>query len=50
VCFISVFPWGTEEEHYHPRCEKREEIGSGGRGGNKGGRDSNYWQLRQRND
>jgi hypothetical protein len=26
VCFIATFPWGTEEDHFHPRCKTPEEV------------------------
>lgn len=36
VCFIAMFPFGTAEDHFHPRCKTRDEIGE------KMGND--YWE------
>ena len=29
VCFIAMFPSGSEEDHYNPQCRSPEEIGGG---------------------
>jgi hypothetical protein len=26
TCFVAVWPWGSKEDHYHPRCMKKAEI------------------------
>lgn len=26
VCFLAVWPWGSPEDHYHPRCLKNDDI------------------------
>ncbi|KAH8601197.1 hypothetical protein B0O99DRAFT_251013 [Bisporella sp. PMI_857] len=41
VCFIAMFPWGEEEDHYHPRCTTMEQL-EGQRGGWGDGK-KNYW-------
>ena len=28
VCFLAVWPWGSPEDHYHPRCLGRGEVSS----------------------
>jgi len=33
VCFISMFPFGSTEDHFHPRCKDREEVNNGSIGG-----------------
>ncbi|KUJ11900.1 uncharacterized protein LY89DRAFT_673711 [Mollisia scopiformis] len=42
VCFIAVFPYGTEEDHYLPQCRNSEQLFKRLRS-----RD-NYWMPRQR--
>jgi hypothetical protein len=41
VCFIAMFPYGTEEDHFHPRCKSADEI-NGARP-----RDHNYWMSKR---
>ncbi|TVY91560.1 Uncharacterized protein LAWI1_G003593 [Lachnellula willkommii] len=26
VCFLAIWPWGSPEDHYHPRCLKNDDI------------------------
>ena len=28
VCFLAVWPWGSPEDHYSPRCMQRDEVSS----------------------
>jgi hypothetical protein len=30
VCYVAVWPWGSPEDHYHPRCKKSSEDFGGG--------------------
>ncbi|KAI6410570.1 hypothetical protein MCOR21_001328 [Pyricularia oryzae] len=41
VCFVAMFPFGTVEDHYNPRCKNRTEIAGGWRDG--GG--ERYWKM-----
>ncbi|KIN01392.1 hypothetical protein OIDMADRAFT_54515 [Oidiodendron maius Zn] len=37
VCFVAVFPFGTAEDHFHPRCKNKTEL-------EEFGRETNYWR------
>jgi len=37
VCFIPIWPMGTHEDHAHPQCKSKEQVGGGG-----------YWGFRRR--
>jgi hypothetical protein len=39
VCFIPIWPMGSQEDHAHPRCKREEDVEDGGGG---------YWGSRMR--
>ncbi|KAL0934585.1 uncharacterized protein CTRU02_211384 [Colletotrichum truncatum] len=39
VCFVAMWPFGTEEDHYHPSCKNRTSLG-----GRPAGKKS-YWRF-----
>ena len=42
VCFIAMFPYGTEEDHLHPRCKGADELNR------RAPRATNYWRSKLR--